>query len=146
MKTGTDTSIAECRTSGYPVVEHGKTPLHPQRLYRLTISNPEAWTDSGTRALMAQHRPIHLGHPIPIWKVDGWFSYEELWKRFMAKSAEESGSRWNIKAFCDFENCPLPHPQDGRRCAPGGDPEKPRPTFGDFVTLAGIIDSYCGLE
>lgn len=140
LKTGTDCNLAECRASGYPVVEHGKRPLHPQKLYLLTISNPEAWTDSGTRALLEQHKPKGAnGQPVPTWKVYTWISYEDLWKQFQAAGD-------GIKDFCDFKNCPFPHPQDGRKFCAEGDPEKPQPTYLDFASLAGVVNDYRGIQ
>jgi hypothetical protein len=117
MKTGTDCNLQECRACGYPVVEHGRRPLDPAKPYNLTISNPRHWPDGrlrvGTRSRDA-------------WKVDTFTSYKDLWETF-----ERAGQ--GIRDFCDFENCPLPAPDES-------------PTFHDFVHLAGIVDSYCGID
>jgi hypothetical protein len=123
MKTGTDVSLRVCRAEGYPVVEHGKRPLDPKQRYRLTISDPAAWNDAGTAVLI--NRRMIGNHPTPAWDTDDWFSYEELWQRFVAGGA-------GIKSFCDFENCPPPSPEQ-------------QPGFLDFVGLASILRWYCGL-
>lgn len=122
MKTGTDRSLAECRSSGYPVVEHGKRPMDPKKRYRLTISNTDAWGDSGKVLI---RRPLRDGFPAPVYDTDDDFSYEELWQHF-----EKQGA--GIKDYCDFKNCPLPNPEQ-------------RPCFLDFAELAGTLRYYGGL-
>lgn len=117
MKTGTDISIAECRASGYPVVEHGKRPLDPSKRYRLTISNPSAWTFCGSAVKFGARRP---------YEVNGWYSYADLWETF-----ERAGD--GIKSFCDFENFPYPSPTE-------------EPCFMDFASLAQTLVLYCGLD
>ncbi len=116
IKTGTDINLCACRAEGYPVVEHGKRPLDPVKDYRLTISNPEAWTDSGK---------VRFGHS-RIYHTDTLISYSDLWKAF------ERGGK-GIKSFCDFENCPLPSPTEN-------------PCFLDFVQLASTVSAYSGIE
>ena len=117
MKTGTDISIPECRASGYAVVDHGKRPLDVTKSYRLTISNPNAWTFCGKAVKFGAARP---------YCVDDWFSYADLWESF-----ERGGD--GIKSFCDFENCPYPSPEES-------------PSFNDFVSLAQTVDMYHGLH
>lgn len=116
MKTGTDLSIPECRSSGYPVVEHGKSPMDPAKDYRLTISNPNAWTDSGQVKFGKGHKAYHF---------DGFISYKNLWELFESRGE-------GIKSFCDFKNYPYPAPDES-------------PSFHDFVSLASTVDTYCGI-
>lgn len=116
MKTGTDINLSTCRAEGYPVAEHGKSPLDVAKNYRLTISNPEAWTDSGQ---------VKFGHS-RIYHTDTFISYKDLWEAF------ERGGK-SIQDYCDFENCPLPSPDES-------------PSFLDFVQLASTVSAYSGIE
>lgn len=118
MRTGTDISIPECRASGYPVVEHHSSKMNPKKDYLLTISNPSSWADSGGG--------VKPGRGHTAYRVYTFVSYQEMWERF-----EKQGE--GIKKFCDFENCPLPTPENTS-------------SFHDFVNLASILDSYCGIE
>lgn len=116
MKTGTDQSIAECRESGYPVVKHGKSKLNPEKEYLLTISNERYWPYGKNK----------IGTPIDkLYHVHTFISYVALWESFL-----KAGN--GIQSYCDFANCPLPAPNES-------------PDYSDFVTLAGIVHSYCGL-
>jgi len=84
--------------------------------YRLTISNPSAWTDSGT---------VKFGRGNRAYQTDTLISYNDLWASFLDGGA-------GIKSYCDFENCPFPSPEES-------------PCFMDFVSLAGIVSSYHGI-
>lgn len=117
MKTGTDCSLAECRASGYPVVEHGKRPLDPAALYTLTISNPSLWP-YGTLRPGTKSRDA--------WDTNIFISYKDLWESFLRGGT-------GIKDFCDFKNCPYPSPEEN-------------PTFNDFANLAGTVRWYHGLD
>ena len=92
MKTGTDVSLWECRMSGYPVVEHGKRPMDPDKPYDLTISNPRHWGKPGTRRKL-------------LYDTDVMISYKDLWESFVRGGQ-------GIKDFCDFKNCPYPSPEE----------------------------------
>ena len=116
MLTGIDINIAVCRSEGYPVVHHGKSSMNPQKEYRLTISNPKCWTDSG------QVKFASLGSQ---YRIDNMFSYVELWNIFTS-----AGS--SIKKYCDYITCPIPDPNSN-------------PSFNDFVTLANNLQHYVGL-
>lgn len=117
MMTGTDLSIRVCREEGYPVVTHGKKPMDPDHAYDLTISEPRYWNGGRLRpGTRSQH----------AWSVSVFISYRDLWGAFL-----RGGD--GIKSFCDFENCPIPDPES-------------KPDFPDFVTLAGIVNSYQGLD
>ena len=114
---GTDMSIAECRNSGYPVVRpQGKT-FNPDRPYDLTISNPENWSNGAVRKKKDR-----------LWdyRYSGFTSYKELWRQF-----ERQGD--GIKSYCDFENCPLPTPDQS-------------PDYYAFLHLAGTLINYCGID
>lgn len=89
---GTDISIAECRSSGYPVVHATTKNLDPCERYRVTVSNPRAWGKRLRRSARYQH--------------DVCLSYEFLWKRFISEGQP-------IKDFCDFDSCPYPSPDEG---------------------------------
>lgn len=117
MKTGIDCSLAECRSSGYAVVEHGMSELIPDRSYRLTISNPRAWTSCGK---------VRFNRKCGLYVFDRLFSYRDIWESF------ERGGR-GIKDYCDFENCPYPSPDEN-------------PTFLDFASLGGTCHAYSGLS
>jgi len=116
MLTGTDINISVCRSEGYPVVHHRTSLLNVDKQYRLTISNTECWTDSGTVKFNCLDR---------IYRVDSTFSYRELWNIFLSYGE-------HIKQFCDFKNCPYPDPNSN-------------PQFIDFASIAGTIDSFVGL-
>lgn len=118
MKTGTDISILVCRAEGYAVVDHPAPPhkFNPDKPYLLSISNPAGWTDEGHRKPKVQ----------PGYLYQGMTSYREIWEQFEKGGAE-------IKSFCDFENCPMPSPDE-------------EPGFGDFVTLAQTVFHYRGLQ
>ena len=118
MLTGTDINIYICRSEGYPVVSHGKSPLKPSKPYRLTISNPEAWLLSGQTKIKHKDYKYYI--------TDTLISYEDLWQEFL-----KGGT--HIKSFCDFENCPIPSPSQS-------------PDFNDFVNLAGVVSSYFGIH
>lgn len=117
MKTGSDISLRECRSTGYPVVEHFGQKMDPDKHYSLTISRPEVWPDG---YLLPGTRVKHA------YEVDMFITYKELWRQFL-------GGGKGIKDFCDFEKCPLPAPDEN-------------PSFYDFVSLAGIVNSYKGID
>jgi hypothetical protein len=116
MKTGTDVNLAECRASGYPVIEHGAKSLDINKDYLITISNPSAWTDSGQ---------VKFGKGNMAYAVNERISYRDLWESF-----ERGGE--GIKSYCDFENCPFPTPEES-------------PSFLDMASLAGVVHSYHGI-
>lgn len=116
MKTGTDISIPECISNGYPIVYH-KTDeaMDPNREYKLTISNPKEWKDNLE----------HIPDCDITYSFNGNVSYITLWEEFGSNGE-------SIKEYCDFKNCPIPSPTE-------------EPSFNDFVTLAGIVHRYCGI-
>lgn len=118
MKTGTDISISQCRSNSYPVVEHGKKPMDPETDYLLTISNYHNWTDNGKPKIGFTKDELYL--------YCGMISYADLWETFTRHGD-------GIKEFCDFKNCPHPAPDEN-------------PSFYDFVSLAGTVSGYCGIE
>ena len=104
---------------GYPVVDHYGKTINPSTAYRLTISTPEMWTDQG----MPKGNSRDMPDP---WHYNHFITYNDLWKQF-----EDQGQ--GIKDYCDYGNCPLPHPSE-------------HITPHDFVSLASILNSYCGIE
>lgn len=116
---GTDKSIAECRKSGYAVIDStglmkdGK--LDKNHLVHLTISDPENWTDNGKPKRGLDRNDLYV--------VDKYVSFRELWELF-----EEQGK--GIKSYCDFENCPFNHED---------------PSEYDLLHLAQTLSQYCGL-
>lgn len=114
MKTGTDINLTVCREEGYAVVDHGKKPLNTEKDYQLTISDPGKWNSGKVK--FGARNPFVFNDII---------SYKELWNLFI-----EGGE--GIKSFCDFENCPLPSPEEN-------------PNFSDFVQLAQTVYYYKGI-
>ena len=121
MKTGIDRSLSECRASGYPVITHGKSALDPYKCYRVTISNPYAWTDCGRAVKMNRQGADEED----IYDLNSMMSYEYVWHAFL-----DAGP--GIKSYCDFDNCPYPSPTEN-------------PTFEEMASLVGTIHSYAGL-
>lgn len=117
MRTGADVSMRACRAEGYPVVEHGRVSMDPDAAYSLTISNPRHWPNGRLRT----HTPGR-----EVWSVNTSVSYTDLWAAFL-RGGE------SIRKFCDFDNCPLRAPEAS-------------PDFHDFVTLAGILNGFGGLD
>lgn len=114
--TGSDVNLLTCRAEGYPVVKHFDVKPKKGKDYQLEITNTQAWNDNG--------RPM-MGYKGPRYLYFGMISYEKLWESFV-----RAGD--GIKSYCDFDNCPIPSPEDD-------------PSFDDFVNLAGIVHSYCGI-
>lgn len=122
---GTDISLRTCRAEGYPVVKCRSYParkaaavtMDPDAMYELTISNPSYWPNGKLR----------VGTPAKLaWAINMFTSYRDMWKSFERACPE-------IKPFCDFDRCPLPTPESS-------------PTFSDFATLAGILNSWNGMR
>lgn len=105
MKIGTDVSIAECRCSGYMVIDFGAGKDFSRKLIKkgvldkdcpvtLSVSNPEAWNDSG--------KPI-INTDIPIWNLSP-HDTEYSWNDLM-EFLNYSDRRASIASTCDWENC-----------------------------------------
>ena len=116
MKIGTDISIAECRVSGYMVMDFKKSDLIKNgRLDKdcsceLTVSNPEEWTDSG-RANPAKKGQLYV--------LNEDYSFNDL-----LKIIKDEGMKKSIASICDWENC---------------QPELENPTERDMLNLASDI-------
>lgn len=87
------------------------------KLYTLTISNPRYWPNGYRNPRSARN---------DAWDYNQFTSYRELWRQFEACGED-------IKAFCDFKNCPLPAPDAV-------------PTFSDFVHLASTLRGWRGID
>ena len=118
MKTGTDISLAVCRCEGYMVVEHParfkKAPLDKDYKCKLTVSNPDAWTDSGKVDFNTPDEPIYF--------LDEQYSFNDL-----LEILEEDGVRESVESSCDWENC---------------QPNLDNPTIHDMLYLASDIQ-FC---
>ncbi len=119
MKIGTDVSIAECRKSGYVVIEYkAKELLHKGVLdktcaVKVTSSYPENWSDAG--------KPLFGCSPLYV--TNGFICFEAALEIF-------EGYGESIKSMIDFENCPI---------------ELISPSVYDFLFLLSAIESYSGL-
>ena len=96
---GTDMSIAECRKSGYAVMDrqglvNRKGVLDKDKLVRVTMSNPEYWTCDG------HNLPGVLATDLYVY--DNWTSFNDVWEAFEAQGQ-------SIKDYCDWKNCPIEH-------------------------------------
>lgn len=93
-RTGTDISLAVCRSEAYGVVEHAGKKLRPNKPYLCTVSDPNGWTDNG-RTIPGRPSFLHKER----------VSYAQLWERFLLGGE-------GVKDFCDFKNCPFPAPDE----------------------------------
>jgi hypothetical protein len=123
MRIGTDMSIAECRCSGYMVMDFKKRELLKKGVLNkdcpvtLSISNPEGWNDTG--------RPM-IGSGYPLWSLT---PTEYSWNDLMDLLDEKS--REGIESCCDWKNC---------------QPNLDTPNEYDLLHLASDISSYMSLS
>ena len=126
MRIGTDMSIAECRFSGYMVMEYNHRELIKKGVLDKTVecgfsvSNPEAWTDVGTPNI----------HKLDImWRLspyDTVYSFNEL-----LEILNEYTERYkSVASCCDWEHCR---------------PNLKNPTPHEMLFLASDMHFSCGL-
>ena len=122
MKIGSDVSIAECRRSGYVVMEFKVKELFPvkgvldkERAIEVSVSNPKYWTDSGTPQVGCSYHELYVARGVISFEAA-----EEIFKDYGA----------SIKSFCDFDSCPI---------------EFENPDQYDFLRLLETIEGYSGL-
>jgi len=118
---GTDVSIAECRKSGYVVLDRQglvdrKGVLDKDKLVHVTISNPMFWDCNGHNEPGVSKQDLYV--------YDNWTSFSAVLAQF--RDAGES-----IKSFCDWENCPI---------------ELENPTPWDMAHLIQTVHAHSGLE
>jgi hypothetical protein len=128
MKIGTDVSLAECRDSGYLVIEFKKRELIKKGVLQkdvcvhCTISNPEAWENG---------RPL-IGFTTydakyPLYLVDTWYDWDaaiETFEQYEKEILSMCGFKNRDEYQIDFEN----------------------PDEYDLLHLLSDISAYCGLE
>lgn len=127
MKTiGIDMSIAVCRVEGYMVMKFDpKKLLKGNRIDKdlgvdLTVSNPEAWNDSGKPSIAPQAMEM------PLYALDEEYSFNDLLEILKDEKKAES-----IAKTCDWKNCPI---------------NFENPTVYDFLHLASDIHFCYSLE
>ena len=107
--------------SGYPVMDPTRLvidgKLDKRKFVKVTISNPENWSDEGY-AKGGKSRDELFDH-------DSIVCFEDLWKQFLRNARAKKG----IKDYCDWEHCPIEH-------------ENPTPR--DMLQLISILWGYCG--
>ncbi len=118
---GTDTSLAECRKSGYTVLDRAglvsrKGVLDKAKLVHVTISNPEYWDCNGHNLPGISRQDLYV--------YDDVTSFNAVLEQF-----KEAGDP--IKSFCDWENCPI---------------ELENPTPWDMAHLIQTVHSHSGLD
>jgi len=123
MKIGMDISIAECRRSGYMVMEFKKRELFTKGILNkdayatFSLSFPEAWNDAG--------KPM-VGTEYTLWSLE---PSEYSWNDLM-EMIEDPERRASVADCCDWENC---------------NPIFDNPTEHDMLHLASDISAAIGL-
>jgi hypothetical protein len=124
MKIGTDISLAECRAEGYGMIEFNKSKLLKKGI--LQKDTPVRYFRTfGYLSHDEKGRPLELGMmKAELYITDTLISWNDLIEIYEPRKE-------GIDNFADFKNCPL---------------NWDNPTEYDLLTLADIIDSYCGIE
>jgi hypothetical protein len=124
MRIGTDSSIAECRRSGYLVMEFPKRELIKKGVLNkecyatFSVSNPMGWNDAG--------RP-DIGSGYPLWVFnDVHLTFEDL-----LSLIKEPKDRESVASCCDWEHC---------------QPNLDNPNEYDMLHLASDINAAIGIE
>ena len=132
MKIGTDISIAECRRSGYMVMDFKKKELVKKGILdknanvTLSASNPIAWNDAGKPMINSDHYGNQLIHS-PLWSLEPTnYSFNDLLD--LIKTTERFES---VASCCDWKNC---------------QPNFDNPNEYDLLHLASDIHCYQGLN
>ena len=110
MKLGSDVSIAECRVSGYMVIEYKKRDLIKKGILdkdcrvSLTVSNPDAWTDCGRRIPpvnnIYDYEANHGIPPVRAYILDDEYSWNDL-----MKFLNDFDRRKSVESCCDWKHC-----------------------------------------
>ena len=106
MKIGMDISIAECRRSGYLVMDFKKRELikkgklDKDAVVIFSASDPMAWNDAGKPMINSDRYGNRLEH-IPLWSVDNSeYSWNDLIGFINTPEKMES-----VASCCDWKNC-----------------------------------------
>jgi hypothetical protein len=106
MRIGMDISIAECRRSGYMVMDFKKRELFKNgKLDKdcpviFSVSNPYAWNDAGKPMINSDRYGNQLQHN-QLWLID---NMEYSWNDLMEML--EYGDRMeSVASCCDWEHC-----------------------------------------
>jgi len=118
--TGLDVSLRVCRTEGYAVVKHESKKLKPDKKYRITISNPKGWNESGT---------VNSHYKGAYYLVNTMYSYRELYDYWQTVDG--------INEYCGVNRCPFLKPESASTVSV--------PTFHDLLHMAQTLHNYCGL-
>ena len=124
MRIGTDISIAECRCSGYMVMDFKKRELFSNGVLNkkayatFSVSFPMAWNDAG--------KPT-IGTSLPLWSLE---PTELNWDDLMSY-IENPDCRKSVESICDWKNCV---------------PNFDNPTEYDMLHLASDINVVMGLN
>jgi hypothetical protein len=100
-KIGTDISIAECRRSGYMVMEFSPDLIKNGKLDKdvgctFSVSNPNAWTDSGTP-------DISKFDTEPLWDLSP-HDTEYSWNDLM-EFIKDTKKYIMVEKCCDWGKC-----------------------------------------
>jgi len=125
MKLGTDVSIAECRRSGYLVMEYKQRDLFPRGVMNkdcgvtFSQSNPEAWNDAG--------KP-DISSDAPLWALS---PYDTEWSWNDLIDLVDTPRRLRtLREVCDVSRALL---------------EIPAPLPRELLLLAGVVNDCFGL-
>lgn len=131
MRIGTDVSIAECRNSGYTVIEFKVKELFPNgrkagidkdALVNVTISNPEEW-QNGRPYIYDRFE----GRISPLYVYDDVMSWDAVYEMYL-------NNKESIDSLCGID------PVNGWTF------EVDNPTEYDLLSLIDSVNSYCGLD
>ena len=131
MRIGTDASFVVCRDEGYAVIDFKEKTLFPNgrdkgldknAKVRLTISNPSRWKNG--RSCFKTKSQKNSDDPFPIYFFNEEITFNNVYMIYLE-------NKDGVNGYADLDNCPI---------------EMNNPDERDFVNLAELLHTYCGLN